>query len=98
MITREDMVKAVKRQDRKVKQSAKVEATKLIERCSEAVRSGSFTVPNTNVRDDVFSIVSSAFAKEGIQVTREVNEIQSKNKRNPYTRRYATLKLSLLEE
>lgn len=83
MITKEEALKVLKRQ--RTKEQAKVRdiANKAIERISNEIRRGRFTIPNIGKDPKVQELISKAFEQEGfiIEYTKSSSSITGKRSR-----------------
>lgn len=68
MITKEEALKVVRRQDLKNKKKTKEAANKVIDRISNGILKGRFTTPNVGNSPEVQKMIKKAFESEGFQV------------------------------
>ncbi len=99
MITREDMLKVLKKKDRQASKKIREEAEKTVDRCSRAILEGRFKVTTAPTNPEVFNLVRKAFLEEGIDVKMEVKEVESRSKhKKKYDFTHANYIFSIIEE
>lgn len=99
MITREDMVAALKKKERQTQKEIKKAAQFTLERAAEAIKAGKFHLPNASTNPEVFNLVRNTLKKAGIDVKMVAKEITSRSaKKKAYTKSVTSYKFSLIEE
>lgn len=100
MITREEVLNALKKKERQTSIEIKKAAQATIDRCSRALAEGRLSITTAPTSPEIFNIVKNAFRKEGIDVKLELAEAssgRSKTKKT-YTYKHANYRFSLIEE
>ena len=97
MITREEALKVVKQKSKKQSIKCKEIADKAIERISNEIRKGRFSVPNVGKDPEVLRIITKAFEQEGFKIEYYITKSQVTGKKSRKTTQYEVnnLKVSI---
>lgn len=99
MITREEMLSVMAKKKRQSSKAVKQMALRTIERASKAIKNGVFMIPTGPTDPEVFNLVQKSFKKEGINVTMELREYETRSKKNKIrTCHSASYRFSIIEE
>ncbi len=98
MITKDQLLTVISKKTKKQEKANKMEAERLIERCSQELLEGNLLIHPVPSSNDVYNLVKKAFERQGISVKKEDSEVRSKNKGKSYTKTHSKYRFSLIED
>ena len=93
--TKNEIIKVVEKTNKQKMAEARIIANQVIERASDLLREGKFTLNQAPLNNLVIGIVKSEFQKAGWTVKEEISTHRSVNKNTPYEKRYVKLNFSM---